>query len=64
MGSPKAIMATAHKIAKIFYNMLKHGTAYVDRGVQYDEDQYRHWVVKNLHRRAEHLGFTLQPKAI
>jgi transposase len=63
MGSPKAITATAHKIAKIVYNMLKYGTAYVDRGVQYYEDQYRHRVVKNLHRRAEQLGFTLQPKA-
>jgi len=62
MGSPKAITATAHKIAKIVYNMLKHGTAYVDRGVQYYEDQYRHRVVKNLHRRAEQLGFTLHPK--
>jgi hypothetical protein len=63
IGSPKAITATAHKIAKLVYNMLKYGTAYVDRGVQYDEDQYRHRVVKNLHRRAEQLGFTLQPKA-
>jgi transposase len=64
IGSPKAITATAHKIAKIVYNMLKYGTAYVDRGVQYYEDQDRHRVVKNLHRRAEQLGFTLQPKAL
>jgi transposase len=63
IGAPKAITATAHKIAKIVYNMLKYGTAYVDRGVQYYEDQYRQRVVKNLHRRAEQLGFTLQPKA-
>jgi transposase len=61
IGSPKAITATAHKIAKIVYNMLKHGTAYVNRGVQYYEEQYRHRVVKQLHRRAEQLGFTLQP---
>ena len=64
MGSPKAMTATAHQIAKIVYNLLKPGTAYVDRGVQSYEDQYRHRVVKNLHRRAEQLGFTLQPKAL
>lgn len=62
IGSPKAITATAHKIAKSVYNMLKHGKAYVDRGVQYYEEQYRHRVVKNLYRRAEQLGFTLHPK--
>jgi hypothetical protein len=64
MGSPKAMTATAHQIAKIVYNLLKPGTAYVDRGVQSYEDQYRHRVVKNLHRRADQLGFTLQPKAL
>ena len=62
LGAPKAMTATAHKIAKIVYTMLKYGQAYVDRGVQYSEEQYRHRVVKNLHRRAEQLGFTLQPK--
>jgi hypothetical protein len=64
LGAPKALTATAHKIAKIVYNMLKHGKAYVDRGVQYYEDQYRHRVVKNLHRRAQQLGFTLRPIAL
>ncbi|HEY5866116.1 MAG TPA: IS110 family transposase [Candidatus Tectomicrobia bacterium] len=63
VGAPKAITATAHKIAKIVYNMLKYGKAYVDRGAQYYEEQYRQRVVKSLHRRAEQLGFTLEPLA-
>jgi transposase len=61
LGGPKAITATAHKIAKIVYNMLKHGKLYVDRGAQYYEETYRQRAVKNLRRRAQALGFTLQP---
>jgi transposase len=61
LGAPKAITATAHKIAKIVYNLLKHGKSYVDRGAQYYEQSHRQRVVKNLRRRAQALGFTLQP---
>ena len=32
LGAPKAITATARKLAIIIYNMLKYGKAYVDRG--------------------------------
>ena len=32
LGTPKAITATAHKLARLIYSMLKHGTAYVARG--------------------------------
>jgi hypothetical protein len=32
LGAPKAITATAHKLARLIYTMLKHGTAYVQRG--------------------------------
>jgi transposase len=61
LGAPKAITATAHTIAKIVYNLLKHGKPYVDRGAQYYEQIHRQRVVKNLRRRAKALGFTLQP---
>ena len=30
--APKAITATAYKLARLVYTMLKHGTAYVDAG--------------------------------
>ncbi len=59
LGSPKAITATAHKLAIIIYNMLKHGKVYVDRGAEYYEQQYRATMVKNLKRRARLLGFTV-----
>jgi transposase len=32
IGKPQAVTATAHKLARIAYSMLKHGTAYVDVG--------------------------------
>lgn len=59
IGAPKAITATARKLAIIIYNMLKYGKAYVDRGVEYYEKQYRASVVKNLKKRAKKLGFEL-----
>jgi len=59
LGAPKAITATAHKLARIFYSMLKHGTQYVDQGQGYYEQQYRDRVMKNLKKRAASMGFDL-----
>jgi hypothetical protein len=35
LGAPKAITATARKIACIFYSMLKYGQEYVEKGMEY-----------------------------
>ena len=32
LGAPKAITATAHKLARLIYTMLRYGQAYVDAG--------------------------------
>jgi len=56
---PKAITATAHKLAIIIYNMLKYGKIYVDRGAEYYDQQYRATILKNLKRRAQKLGYDL-----
>jgi transposase len=32
LGAPKAITATAHKLAILVYRMLKHGEDYIDKG--------------------------------
>lgn len=58
-GAPKAITATAHKIARIFYNMLKYGTEYVDLGQEYYEQRYQDRVIANLKRKAKQFGFDL-----
>jgi len=59
LGAPKAITATAHKLARLVYAMLKYGTAYVDAGQAYYEERYRSRVVQNLKRKAQELGFEL-----
>jgi len=62
LGSPKAITATAHKIARLVYSMLKNGNAYVDAGQEYYEQRYRSRVLQNLRRKAQELGFDLVEK--
>lgn len=61
LGPAKAITATAHKIAKIYYNALKHGKQYIDEGASKYEARFRQWAEANLRRRAQQLGFTLTP---
>jgi transposase len=60
-GAPKAITATAHKMARIIYHMLKYRDAYVDPGQDYYQQQYQDRVIKNLHRKAKELGMELVP---
>jgi transposase len=62
LGSPKAITATAHKIAKIVYGMLKYGKAYADVGKDYYEKQYLERARRNLEKRAAALNLKLVPK--
>ena len=59
LGAPQAITATAHKLARLIDTMLKHGTAYVQQGLDEYEQQYRDRTVKNLTRRAQTFGYTL-----
>lgn len=61
LGAPKAITATAHKLARIFYSMIKNGTEYVDQGQEYYEKQYHERVIKNLKIKAQSMGFDLVP---
>ena len=56
---PKAITATAYKLARIIYGMLTQGTAFVEHGQDYYERHYRDRVLKNLTRRATELGYSL-----
>jgi transposase len=64
VGKPKAITATARKIAVLFYNTLRYGKSYVDPGVDYYEARYRKRALDNLRRRAEKMGFKLVEEAV
>ena len=61
LGTPKAITATAHKLARLIYSMLRHGQEYVDAGAEYYESQYQHRALRAAKRRASQLGYQLVP---
>ena len=61
LGTPKAITATAHKIARLFYYLWTRGEAYVDPGVDYYEQKYQERLLQNLTKKAHSLGFELIP---
>ena len=65
LGPPKAITATAHKLARIFFRLWKNGGTYHDLGADYYEQKYKDRVLKNMKKRAKQLGFelSLQPIA-
>ncbi|MFP3030325.1 MAG: IS110 family transposase [Wolbachia sp.] len=59
LGAIKAITATARKLACIFYQMLKYGQEYVEKGMSYYETRYKEKIVKNLIKKAQVFGYTL-----
>lgn len=61
LGAPKAITATAHKLARIFYSMIKNQSEYVDLGSDYYDKLYRERTISQLKRKAVLLGFDLTP---
>jgi transposase len=64
MDKPRAITATAHKLARLIYTMLTKGSEYVDQGQAYYEERHRQRVVHHLQRKAQQLGFQLVPAAV
>jgi transposase len=65
LGAPKAITATAHKIARLFYQMWTTSGQYTDPGLDYYEQRYQEQVLNKLRKKAQSLGFDLiaQPSA-
>ncbi|MFH0990377.1 MAG: IS110 family transposase, partial [bacterium] len=60
-GGPAAITATAHKLARIIYKMLKFKVEYVDLVVDYYEEKFKSRILHNLQHRAKSLGYQLVP---
>ena len=58
-GSRVAITATAHKLARIIYKMLKFKVSYKDVGAEYYNKKYKEKIIKNLNKRAEKFGYKL-----
>jgi hypothetical protein len=45
LGAPKALTATAHKMARQFYALIKHGQGYVEQGAAEYEARYKQRVL-------------------
>jgi len=61
LGTPKALVATAHKLARLGYRLLKYGEEYGAQGRAEYEQTYRERTVQNLARKAKALGDKLLP---
>ena len=61
LGPQQAIVATAHKIARIVYHLLKTGEPYREKSAAEYEAKRREREINQLRRRAQKLGYTLAP---
>jgi transposase len=62
LGPAQALVATAHKIARTVYFMLKYKVPFEDMGAEGYETQQRERELVYLKRKAAKLGFDLSPK--
>jgi transposase len=60
-GPQVANKATAHKLARIIYHLLKNSQPYLAPSADTYEQHYRQRLVRNLQRQAQKLGFALHP---
>ena len=62
IGAPKALTATARKIARIFYQMVTKREPYREAGETAYTQQQKDRCVKRLKRQAKQLGYVLTPQ--
>jgi len=63
-GPTQAITATAHKLARMVYHVLKHRTPYQPQSQETYEQHLRQRALRHLKRTATQLGFTLLPQPV
>jgi hypothetical protein len=61
-GAPIAVMATARKLAEMFWRLMTHGMDYVEAGVKNYHEQQQQRTLKFLRKKAEELGLQLTEK--
>ena len=59
LGPMQALVATAHKIARTVYHLLKDKTPYQDNGAEAYEQKAKERDVAHLRKKAAKLGYTL-----
>ena len=61
-GAQVANIASARKIAQLYYNTLRYGAAYVEKGLKAYEEKYRQDSIRRLRATARKFGFQLAEK--
>jgi transposase len=59
LGTPKAVVATAHKLARIVYHMLRYQVSFFAIPPEQEDERYRQRLIHNLQRKAQKLGAKL-----
>jgi len=62
LGAAEGITATAHKLARIIYRLVKHGEAYVRQGLDDYEKKFQERKLSALQKTAKAFGFELVAK--
>jgi hypothetical protein len=63
IGGQAAVTATAHKLARLVYRMLKHGADYIQHGIEEYQRKIQTQMERALRRKAAALGFQLVPRS-
>jgi transposase len=61
LGPASAVTATAHKLARLIYRLLKYGQSYVRQGAEIYEQKCRQRLLHNLQKTAATFGLELTP---
>lgn len=64
LGAPQAITATAHKLARIFFELVTTGVAYDETIFARREAEQEAQLLKRLEKQAERLGYSLTPNPV
>ena len=59
LGAAEGITATAHKLARIIYRLIKHGETYVRQGMEDYERKFKERKLHALRKTAASFGFNL-----
>ena len=60
LGDSGLSATTAHKLARILYNRMRFGLAYVQREESQYADEVKHRTERAFHRRAKELGYEVK----
>jgi transposase len=65
LGAAEAVTATAHKLARLIYRLIKHGEAYLQEGLEKYEQKNQQRKLKAVRKMAESLGLKiLEPQEV